>query len=309
MRRERPIRIGTRGSPLALAQSGQVRDGLVAAHPELAGAGAVEIVPISTRGDRVQDRRLSEIGNKGLFVKEIEGALADGRIDLAVHSLKDMETVVDPRFVLGAILQREDPRDALVATGCGAIEDLPPGATVGTVSLRRQSQVLALRPDLKVVPLRGNVGTRLRRVDEREIGATILALAGLKRLGLADRASAVLPTETMLPAVAQGAIAVECRADDGDLLDLLADLDHAPTRAAVAAERALLGALDGSCRTPVAALADIAGDELTLRALLARPDGTRVWRCERRGPVADAKAMGEDAGRELRAAGDRELFD
>ena len=307
MRRERSIKIGTRGSPLALAQSEQVRDRLVRAHPELAAADAVQLVPISTAGDRVQDRRLSEIGNKGLFVKEIEAALADGRIDLAVHSLKDMETVVDPRFTLAAILPREDPRDALIAT-VASIADLPQGATVGTVSLRRQSQLLAVRPDLNVVPLRGNVGTRMRKVEQGEVAATILALAGLKRLGIESQARAVLSPEDMLPAAAQGAIAVECRSDDAELIGWLDALDDAPTRTAVTAERALLGTLDGSCRTPVAALAEQSGDDLVLRALLARPDGSRVWRCERRGTVADAAAMGEDAGRELRAAGDRELF-
>lgn len=307
MRRERSIRIGTRGSPLALAQSEQVRDRLVRAHPELAAADAVQLVPISTAGDRVQDRRLSEIGNKGLFVKEIEAALADGRIDLAVHSLKDMETVVDPRFTLAAILPREDPRDALIATAA-SIADLPQGATVGTVSLRRQSQLLAVRPDLNVVPLRGNVGTRMRKVEQGEVAATILALAGLKRLGIASQARAVLSPEEMLPAAAQGAIAVECRSDDAELIGWLDALDDAPTRTAVTAERALLGTLDGSCRTPVAALAEQSGDDLVLRALLARPDGSKVWRCERRGTVADAAAMGEDAGRALRAAGDRELF-
>lgn len=284
-----------------------MRDRLIRAHPELAAADAVQLVPISTAGDRVQDRRLSEIGNKGLFVKEIEAALADGRIDLAVHSLKDMETVVDPRFTLAAILPREDPRDALIAT-VASIADLPQGAMVGTVSLRRQSQLLAVRPDLNVVPLRGNVGTRMRKVEQGEVAATILALAGLKRLGIASQARAVLSPEEMLPAAAQGAIAVECRSDDAELIGWLDALDDAPTRTAVTAERALLGTLDGSCRTPVAALAEQSGDDLVLRALLARPDGSKVWRCERRGTVADAAAMGEDAGRALRAAGDRELF-
>lgn len=281
---------------------------LALAHPELAEEGAVQIVPISTKGDRVQDRRLSEIGNKGLFVKEIEAALADDRIDMAVHSLKDMETLVDPAFVLAAILEREDPRDALICPHASGVGDLPEGAVVGTVSLRRQSQLLALRPDLKIVPLRGNVGTRLRKVDEGEVTATILALAGLRRLGIADRASHVLEVDRMLPAAAQGAIAVECRSDDHDLRGLLAALDHASTRAAVTAERAMLGTLDGSCRTPVGGLAVEEDGVLILRALLARPDGSRVWRCERRGAPADAAEMGADAGRELRTAGDRELF-
>ena len=176
------------------------------------------------------------------------------------------------------------------------------------MSLRRQSQLLAVRPDLNVVPLRGNVGTRMRKVEQGEVAATILALAGLKRLGIESQARAVLSPEDMLPAAAQGAIAVECRSDDAELIGWLDALDDAPTRTAVTAERALLGTLDGSCRTPVAALAEQSGDDLVLRALLARPDGSKVWRCERRGTVADAAAMGEDAGRALRAAGDRELF-
>ena len=225
-----------------------------------------------------------------------------------MHSLKDMETVVDPHFTLAAILTREDPRDALISGVAESIAALPHGATVGTVSLRRQSQLLAARPDLNVVPLRGNVGTRMRKVEHGEVAATILAIAGLKRLGIETQARAVLSPEAMLPAAAQGAIAVECRADDAEVIGWLGALDDAATRAAVTAERALLGALDGSCRTPVAALAEQDGDDLVLRALLARPDGTKVWRCERRGPVADAEAMGDDAGRELRAAGDRELF-
>lgn len=305
-----PIRIGTRGSPLALAQAEQVRARLFAADPTLANPDDIAIVPIVTTGDRVQDRPLSAIGNKGLFVKEIEQALADRRIDLAVHSMKDVETWIDPRFVIAAVLPREDPRDALICFGADRIAALPAGASVGTSSLRRQAQLLALRPDLSIVTLRGNVETRIRKIREGHAAATLLALAGLKRLGLADIVAAVLDPSELLPAAAQGAIGVECRADDAAIRDRLAAIGHAESAAAVAAERALLAALDGSCRTPVGALAEPDGaGGLALRALLARPDGSRVWRVSRRSALGDAEAMGTDAGRELRAAGDRELFD
>ena len=286
-----------------------MRARLIAAHPHLADPDGVEIVPIVTTGDRVQDRRLSEIGNKGLFVKEIEQALADGRIDLAVHSMKDVETWIDPRFAIAAVLPREDPRDALICFGAGSVADLPPGAVVGTSSLRRQAQLLALRPDLRVIAFRGNVETRIRKIREGQADATLLALAGLKRLGLTDIVAAVLDPAAMLPAAAQGAIGVECRADDAVTVGLVAALGHAESAASVAAERALLAALDGSCRTPVGALAEPDGaGGLALRAVLARPDGSRLWCARRHGPMADAEAMGTDAGRELRAAGDRDLF-
>ena len=305
-----PIRIGTRGSPLALAQAEQARARLIAAGSCLAGPDAVTIVPITTTGDRVQDRRLSEIGNKGLFVKEIEQALAENRIDLAVHSMKDVETTLDPEFVIGAVLPREDPREAFVSLGAPSIADLPHGAALGTTSLRRQAQVLAVRPDIQVTTFRGNVETRLRKLREGLADATLLAVAGLKRLGLLDVATAVLEPEVMMPAVGQGAIGIECRAGDFRIRELLAAVDDPESSICVAAERALLAALDGSCRTPIGALAEPDGSGgLTLRALLARPDGSRFWRTERHGRAADGVAMGTDAGRELRALGDRVLFE
>lgn len=296
------VRIGTRGSPLALAQAREIRARLIAADPGVVEAD-IELVVIKTTGDRVQDRTLAEVGGKGLFTKEIEEALIDGRIDLAVHSMKDMPTWLPDGLAIGCLLPREDPRDALFARRGDSIASLPEGAVVGTASLRRQAQLLALRPDLRVVPLRGNVGTRLKKLASGEIDATLLALAGLRRLGLADRATAVLAPEEMLPAVAQGAIGVEIRADDAAARALLAPLDDRDTGLRVAAERACLAELDGSCHTPIAALAELeaGGGNLRLRALIALPDGSVVHRDERRGPATQAAALGRAAGAALKA--------
>jgi len=300
------IRIGTRGSPLALVQAGAVRDALVAAHADV----AVEIVPIKTTGDRVQDRRLMEIGGKGLFTKEIEEALRDGRIDYAVHSMKDLETWLPDGLTIGAMLPREDARDALIARTGRSIADLPRGAVVGTSSLRRQAQLLALRPDLRVIALRGNVETRLRKLAAGEADATMLAVAGLKRLGLLDKATTILDSDEILPAVGQGAIGIEIRADDARLCNLLAPLDHRATTVCVTAERACLAALDGSCHTPIAAHAELveSGRTLRLRALIALPDGTSVHRDESRGDAADAAALGRAAGQRLKAAAEPAFF-
>jgi hydroxymethylbilane synthase len=304
-----PLRIGTRASPLAMVQTELTRAALIAADPALAAPGAIEIVPIVTTGDRVQDRRLAEIGGKGLFAREIERALADRRIDLAVHSMKDVETVFDDRFVLAAVLPREDPRDALIAPGCASIGALPQGAVIGTSSLRRQAQLLHRRPDLKIVLLRGNVGTRLRKRDAGEVDATLLALAGLRRVGMESAASGVLDPEEMLPAVAQGAIAIECRADDAGLRRRLAAIDHAESSICTTAERGLLAALDGSCHTPIAAMAVLTLDgTVNLRARLLRPDGSKQWEATRSGSANDAEALGRDAGAELRGRGDQDLF-
>jgi hydroxymethylbilane synthase len=302
------VRIGTRGSPLALIQAQEVKRRLVDAWPELAAPGAVTVVPIKTSGDRIQDRTLADAGGKGLFTKEIEEALLAGTVDLAVHSMKDMPTWLPDGLTIPCLLPREDPRDALIAGRARALADLKPGAIVGTASLRRQAQILALRPDLRVVSLRGNVETRLRKIAAGEADATLLALAGLKRLGMVDRASAVLTPEEMLPAVAQGAIGVECRAADTRALELLAPLHDRPTGIVVTAERALLARLDGSCRTPIAALAALDGDSLRLDALIATPDGRRVLRTQRSGAQADAAALGDDAGQELRRAGGSTFF-
>jgi hydroxymethylbilane synthase len=287
----RPLRIATRGSALALRQTALVRARLIAAHADLAAAGAIEIVTIRTTGDRVQDRPLAEIGGKGLFAKEIEEALRAGRADLAVHSLKDLETRLPAGLELAAILPREDPRDAFLARGALRFATLSYGAKVGTSSLRRRAQLLWRRPDLRVVPLRGNVDTRLRK------------LCGLERLGRAGLASEILEPEAMLPAVGQGALAVECRAGDEAVHALLRPLDDPDTALCAGAERAMLAALDGSCRTPVAGLAEIAGGRLTIRGLLATSDGSAVIRARREGVISEAAALGADLGRELRRRG------
>jgi len=303
------LTIGTRGSDLALAQTNMVADQLRAAHPDLAAPDAIAIEVIKTTGDRVQDRPLAEIGGKGLFTKEIEEALLDGRIDLAVHSMKDLETVLPDGLTIAATLEREDPRDVLLAKDATTIADLPQSAVVGTASLRRGAQILAARPDLKVVPFRGNVNTRIAKLEAGEVDATILALAGLRRLGMTEYEARAIPVTEMLPAVAQGAIGLECRADDEATLAYLSALDHVPTAQAVAAERALLAALDGSCRTPIAGLATVNGGTLSLQALIATPDGATVHRDAREGSASDAAAIGDLAGSTLRAAGGPDFFE
>ena len=295
------LRIGTRGSPLALKQAELVRAALVAAHPELAGAGAVELVPIRTSGDRIQDRRLAEAGGKGLFTKEIEEALLAGAVDLAVHSAKDMETWLPEGLAIAAVLAREDPRDALISrAGAKGLADLPRGAVLGTASLRRQAQALMRRPDLKVVPFRGNVDTRLKKLAEGQADATLLAVAGLNRLGRADAIGATLSAEEMLPAAGQGVIAIESRVADDRCQALLAPLNHQPTSACLTAERAVLATLDGTCRTPIAALAEpMTMGRLRLRALIALPDGSRSVAAEEAGLLADAAALGAELGRRV----------
>ncbi len=294
------LRIGTRGSPLALAQAHETRDRLIAAHPDLAATGAIEICVIRTTGDKVQDRPLSEIGGKGLFTKEIEDALLDGAIDLAVHSMKDVPTQLPDGLEISCLLEREDARDVLISSSGSSIATLPKGAVVGSASLRRAAQIKAQRPDLAIVPLRGNVETRIAKVQRGDAVATLLALAGLKRLGKQAAATAILSIEEILPAVAQGAIGIETRQGDARVAALLAPLNHAPTAARVAAERACLEVLEGSCRTPIAAYAEIAGGNLHLRALLALPDGSVVHRHEGTAPVAGAGRLGAEIGRRLK---------
>ncbi len=306
--RDRPLlRIGTRGSPLAMAQTLEARDRL-AAQPALAATGAMEVIEVKTTGDAILDRPLAEVGGKGLFTKELDIALLDGRIDIAVHSIKDVETFLPDGIVLACCLEREDPRDAFLSLKAPNLAALPAGSVIGTASLRRQAQILHRRPDLKVTLIRGNVQTRLARLGEGACDATLLALAGLNRLGMADKASCVLTPEEMLPAVGQGAIGITCRADDVATLEFLAAVDHAESHHRIRAERALLAALDGSCRTPIGGLAEIAGGRLKLRGLVARPDGTAVYETEREGAVADATALGDDAGQELRARAGDDLF-
>jgi hydroxymethylbilane synthase len=304
-----PLRIGTRGSKLARTQTDLVCHALAAAHPALAAENALEVVVIRTTGDRITDRPLAELGGKGLFCKELEAALLDRRIDLAVHSMKDLPTWLPEGLTIGAVLERADPRDVLIARASTGMADLPEAALIGTASVRRQAQLLACRPDLRVVNFRGNVETRLRRLAAGEVDATLLALAGLSRLGLAEAGAVTLSADEMVPAVGQGAIGVECRADDGPLLDRLAAVDHGTSHAAVGAERALLAALDGSCHTPIAGHAAIADGRLQLRALIARPDGSECLRAERVGPAGDGEALGRDAGEELRARAGPGFFD
>jgi hydroxymethylbilane synthase len=307
------LRIGTRGSPLARVQAALAVATLEQAHPELAEPGALEIVAIRTSGDRLADRPLAELGGKGLFCKELEAALLERRIDLAVHSMKDLPTWLPEGLVIGAILEREDPRDVLLTRNATALDDLgldalERGAVIGSGSLRRKAQLLQHRPDLEVVGFRGNVETRLRKLAAGEVDATLLALAGLKRLGI-DPGGTVLSPEVMLPAVAQGAIGIECRADDDRTRALLAAIDHPGTSVCVRTERALLAALDGSCRTPIAGYAELEGELLHLRALIARPDGSVCLRAERMGAIADGEALGSDAGRELKVRAGPDFFD
>ena len=316
------IRIGTRGSPLALAQAREVEARLEAAHgafqgasqdaPQSVGRLAFEICAIKTTGDRIQDRPLADAGGKGLFTKEIEEALLAGEVDLAVHSMKDMPTELPPGLTLAAFLPREDVRDALISAKAASLADLPVGAVVATSSLRRQAQVRHLRPDLQVVPMRGNVETRLRKLAEGAADATLLALAGLNRLGLANRAAGPVPVEAMLPAVAQGAIGVEIRDDDIQMAQLLAPLNHEPTALAVTAERAFLAKLEGSCRMPIAALGELsagpAGARFVFRGMILSPDGRHCFRARREGRPEEALRLAEDAAAEVLAAAGPELL-
>jgi hydroxymethylbilane synthase len=300
------IRIGTRGSPLALAQTHLVVRRLAEAHK--LNDEAFDVVVIKTSGDRILDRPLAEAGGKGLFTKEIEEALLARTIDLAVHSMKDMPTVLPGGLAIGAILEREDPRDAFISVKHAALADVPAGERVGTSSLRRQAQLLHRRPDLKIVPFRGNVETRLKKLAEGQADATLLACAGLKRLGLAQHIKEPIATEVMLPAVAQGAIGIEIRADDTESAHLVAPLNDAATALCVAAERAFLAALEGSCRTPIAALAELGDGILNFRGEILTPDGRQRHATRRSGSAQSALLLGEEAARELLARAGPDFF-
>jgi hydroxymethylbilane synthase len=292
------LRIGTRGSPLALWQAHAVRKALADAH-EVAEE-AIEIVTIKTTGDQVKDRPLADVGGKGLFTKEIEEALLDNRVDIAVHSAKDVPTFLPGGLTLAGCLPRADVRDVLIAPEYRTLAALPEGAVVGTASVRRSAQLKHLRPDLRTVLLRGNVETRLRRVEAGEMQATLLALAGLTRLGLAHHATEIFETQTMLPACGQGTVAIEIRADDSAAHGKVAAIDHRNTSLALAAERAMLGVLDGSCRTPIGGHAIIyTTGSLHLRGLVIAPEGNDVWKIEAEGPASDAEAIGRAAGEDL----------
>ncbi|MEE2996842.1 MAG: hydroxymethylbilane synthase [Pseudomonadota bacterium] len=294
------IRIGTRGSPLALWQANEVKRCLQDAHPDLAEGAAVEIAVIKTSGDRLQQGTLSDVGGKGLFTREIDDALLEGRIDIAVHSLKDVPTCLPGGLIIDCLLPRADPRDALISQGASSIAELPAGTIVGTASLRRKAMLLYNRPDLMVVPLRGNVDTRLEKVISGGVDATFLALAGLKRLGRNDVPATPVSVDEMLPAVCQGIVGIERRENDENIAALLSPLNDAAASVQAQGERELLAGLDGSCRTPIAAYAAVEGNELVFRAAIVRPDGSELLETRRRGPVEESVSMGRDAAEELR---------
>jgi hydroxymethylbilane synthase len=293
------LRIATRGSPLALWQAEHVAERLQALHTGL----KVELVVMKTSGDKILDTPLAKVGGKGLFVKELENGLLDGRADLAVHSLKDVPVEFPPGLELAVVMEREDPRDALVSARYKSLDAMPPGAKVGTSSLRRQTQVREAFPELQVDWLRGNVNTRLAKLDAGEFDAIILAASGLQRLGMHDRIAAVLEPEVSLPAIGQGALGIEIRADDDELRELLLPLAHADTATRIAAERAMNQTLQGGCQVPIAGYAELDGDELYLRGLVGEPDGSRTLRAEVRGPRADAHALGVRLAEQLLAMG------
>ncbi len=300
------IRIGTRGSPLALAQAHEVRDRLAKAHG--LSEDAISITIIKTTGDRVTDRPLSDIGGKGLFTKEIEDALFAREIDIAVHSMKDMQTELPDGLALGAVLPREDPRDAFISLKHANIAALPTGAIVGTSSLRRKSQVLSIRPDLSVIDFRGNVETRLRKLKDGVAEATFLAVAGLNRLGLSDRITAIVPSADMLPAAAQGAIGLEIRTGDKEAEAFVAPLNGVDSQRAVTAERAFLARLEGSCRTPIAAHATIDGEQLSFRGQVLSLDGQQKYDVSRSGAANASRDIGLAAADEVLSKADPALL-
>ncbi|MBY0224433.1 MAG: hydroxymethylbilane synthase [Hyphomicrobium sp.] len=303
---ERHVRIGTRGSALALAQAHEVRARLMAAHglPET----AFEIVVIKTTGDMILDRPLAEVGGKGLFTKEIEDALFERRIDLAVHSMKDMQTALPDGLTIGATLPREDVRDAFISLKHKSFDSLPEGAVVGTSSLRRQAQIKRIRPDLQIVGFRGNVQTRLTKLRDEVAEATFLACAGLRRLGLADHITAAVPVESMLPAVAQGAIGIEIRTDDEDTAALIAPMNDETTALCVTAERAFLATLEGSCRTPIAGLARLKGGTLTFKGETLSPDGRLQVVSTKTGSASAAADLGVTVADDILSRGGREVL-
>lgn len=299
------IKIGSRGSKLALFQANLVKSLLTAKNPDL----EIDIAVIKTTGDRILDRNLSEIGGKGLFIKEIEEALLDGSIDLAVHSLKDMPAYMPNELQISCILPREEPEDALISLNATKIMGLPPDPVIGTSSPRRASQLLNLRPDAKIVPFRGNVPTRLDKIKNNEVDATFLAIAGLKRLNLVENIVHIVPIDQMLPAVSQGAITIQTSKNNEYINNLIKPLNHMETNICTSCERAFQRKFEGSCRTPIAALARINGINLNLECLIASPDGQTIYRTSRSGAVNDHVKMGEDAASELKIKGGDGFFD
>lgn len=299
------LKIATRKSPLALWQAEHVRTRLQRLHPGL----EVELVAMSTQGDRVLDSPLAKIGGKGLFVKELEQGMLAGTADIAVHSMKDVPAELPAGLEIGAILEREDPHDAFVSNSFDAVGQLPDGARVGTSSLRRQCQLRERRPDLQVSDLRGNVGTRLAKLDNGDYDAIILACAGLKRLGLGQRITDTISTADMLPAIAQGVIGIECRRGDERVQTLIEPLNHLATRVRTTAERAMNAALAGGCQAPIAGYSQISDDQLQLRGLVGRPDGSEMVRGEVTGPLEDAESLGSELATDLLARGARKILD
>lgn len=297
--------IATRKSPLALWQAEHVAETLRRLHPGL----EVELAAMSTKGDKILDTPLAKIGGKGLFVKELEQGMLQGRADIAVHSMKDVPVDLPDGLHLAAIMQREDPRDAFVSNKYELVEELPQGAVVGTASLRRECQLRERRPDLRIAPLRGNINTRLGRLDEGRFDAIILASAGLKRMGFSDRIANILDPEQSLPAIGQGALGIECRSDDPRVNALIALLHDPDTATCVLAERAMNRRLQGGCQVPIAGYAELSGDGVHLRGLVGEPDGSRIIRADGRATTADAEALGERLAEELLAGGaDRILW-
>ncbi len=298
------IRIATRKSPLAMWQAEYVRDRLMEAHPGL----QVELLGMTTQGDKILDSPLAKIGGKGLFVKELEVRMLEGGADIAVHSMKDVPVEFPEGLHLSVICEREDPRDAFVSNNFKSLDELPQGARVGTSSMRRQCQLRAIRPDLKILDLRGNVNTRLKKLDDDEYDAIILAAAGLIRLGFNDRITQFIETDTSLPAIGQGAVGIECRSDDPRVNELLAPLNDADTHTRVLAERAMNNRLEGGCQVPIAGHAVLDGDTLTLRGLVGQPDGSEIVRGEISGPRAEAEKMGVQLADDLLSRGAKEIL-
>ena len=310
---KKTIRLGTRSSPLALIQAEEVKRRLLEAWPHLCAEAEIEIVPIRTTGDwkpEHKDLRFIEMGgNKGLFTKEIEEALLSDHIDIAVHSMKDVSTLLPQGVMIGAIIERADPREAFIGRTVPTLDDLPSGSVVGTASLRRQAQILAQRPDLRITPLRGNIETRLKKLEEGMADATILAVAGLARLGLQSRISSFMSVEAMLPASSQGALGAEIRIGDDDICALLAPLNDAASYVCIAAERAVMRVIDGNCHTPAGAYARITdAGLLELEALVARADGTDLLRLSAVGKGEEAEALGEELGKNLKSRSPADIF-
>jgi hydroxymethylbilane synthase len=306
-----PLRIGTRGSPLALAQAYETRKRLIENFPELSEEGAIEICVMKTQGDMILDKSLMELGGKGLFTKELDTALLGNEVDICVHSMKDVPTWLPDGTILPCNLPREDTNDAFISKDgvIKSIAELPDGSVIGTASLRRQAQIMAQNPTLKCVNFRGNVQTRLRKLDDGVVDATLLAIAGLKRMSMDDCATSVLDWDEMLPAVAQGAIGIQCRSDDERSLKYIQALNHPDTKACVDCERAFLEALDGNCKTPIAGQARIIDGKIVFRGLIAMPDGSLKYETESEGSIEDAAKIGREAGEKLKAEAGEKFFE